>query len=79
MKRWALRVSVVLSALAVALTVTWWGWRARWSAEQFRVAVAEAIKTGDFSRAERLKEWGADNHPPSNAFSPLLPRARNLV
>ena len=56
MKRWALRVSVFLCALAVLAGGAWRQW---WSAEHFREAVAEGIKTGDFSRAERLAPDGA--------------------
>ncbi len=59
MKRWLLRVSVVLCALAVLAVGGWWAWREFWSADQFGKAVAE----GDFSRAERLKAWGADTGP----------------
>ncbi len=33
-----------------------WVWQAYYSADQFRSAVAEAIYTGNFSRAERLKK-----------------------
>lgn len=60
MKRWGLRISVFLSALMVLATGAWWGWREWWSAEHFREVVTEGIARGDFSRAERLKRWGAD-------------------
>ena len=60
MKRWLLRVSVLLCALAVLAVGGWWAWREWFSAEQFRAAMAEGIETGDFSKAERLKPWGAD-------------------
>ena len=60
MKRWLLRVSVVLCAMVVVAVGAWWMWREWWSAEQFRAAVAKGIKTGDFNWAERLKKWGAD-------------------
>ena len=59
MKRWLLTISVVLCALLSAAYGGYWAWREWWSAEQFREAVAEGIETGDFSRAERLKAWGA--------------------
>jgi len=60
MRRSVLRISVVLYALAVLAGGAWWAWREFWSGEQFIAAVAEGIETGDFSRAERLKRWGAD-------------------
>ena len=59
-KRWLLRIAVVLSSLALAASGSWYVWREFYSAGQFRTAVAEGIETGDFSRAERLKKWGAD-------------------
>ena len=63
MKKHLLRIAVVLCALAVLAVGTWWVWRAYYSAEQFRAAVKEGIASGDFSRAERLKAWGADTGP----------------
>ena len=63
MKRWSLRIAVVLSALAVMAVGSRFIWQRFWSADQFREAVAEGIETGDFSRAERLKRWGADTRP----------------
>jgi len=59
-KRRLLRIAVILSALAVAASGSWYIWREFYSAEQFRAAVVEGIETGDLSRAERLKKWGAD-------------------
>lgn len=60
MPRLLLRVAVALSALAVFAVGSWWGWREWYSAGHFRKAVAEGIEAGDFSKAERLKSWGAD-------------------
>jgi len=59
-KRWLLRIAVVISALAVLASGSWYVWREFYSAEQFREAVKEGIESRDFSRAERLKWWGAD-------------------
>ena len=63
MKKWLLRIAVVLSALAVLLTGTWWAWRKWYSADQFREAVRKGFSIGDFSRAERLMKLGADTGP----------------
>lgn len=63
MKTWLLRIAVILSALAVLAVGGWWAWRAWSSGEQFRAAVKEGIDTGDFSRAEQFKAWGADIQP----------------
>ena len=60
MKRWLLRIAVILSALAVLASGGWWGWQTFWSSDQFPAAVKEGIETEDFSTAERLKRWGTD-------------------
>ena len=55
MKRWLLRIAVVLSALAVLTVGAWWGWREWYSGEQLHAAV----KTGDITRTRQLMAWGA--------------------
>ena len=55
-KPWPLRIAVVLSSLALLVMAGCGGYLA----EEFRDAVRQGIKTGDFSRADRLKAEGAD-------------------
>jgi len=55
MKRWLLRVSVVLCALAVLATGSWWGWREFYSAQ----VLLETVKNNDREGARRLLAWGA--------------------
>ena len=56
MNRWLLRIAVIVCALAVALTGTWWGWRKWWAVEQ----LVAAVEAGDVSRTRLLLTWGAD-------------------
>ena len=50
-----LRISVVLSALAVLAMESWWGWREWYSAEQINAA----RDAGDAEKVCRLLRWGA--------------------
>ena len=63
MKLWLFRIAALLSLLLLLAFGAWWVWREWFSADQFREAVAEGIKTGDFRKAERLKAWGANTKP----------------
>ena len=56
MKRCSLRLSVLLSSLALLVVGSWWVWRNYYSGEQLH----RAAKTGDEAEVERLLWWGAD-------------------
>ena len=55
MKHWLLRISVVLCALVVVTTGSWWSWREWYSADQIRAAK----EAGDAEKVCRLLRWGA--------------------
>ena len=55
MKRWLLRIAVVLSALAVAASGSWYIWREFYSADHFRAAK----EADDAAKVYRLLRWGA--------------------
>ena len=72
MKRWVLRVSVVLCALAVLAAGSWWVWRVTVSAEQ----VGLALYSDDVDRARFLLRWGALGAVGSDVFpEPIIHRA----
>ena len=54
MRRWLLRVSVVLCALAVLAGGSWWAWREWWSAEH----LLAAIEANNTKHAMDLLAWG---------------------
>ncbi len=56
MKRWLLRIAVVLSALMVLATGGWWMWRVVWSGEY----LWNALKKGDADRTRLAFALGAD-------------------
>ena len=55
MKKWALRVSVILCALALLATGSWWVWRTGYSADHVR----SAKEAGHAENVYRLIRWGA--------------------
>ena len=59
MKQWGLRISVALSALAVAASGSWYVWREFYSGEQFRTAIAEGIESGADVNMQDKRGWTA--------------------